>query len=107
MSSWEREAKAKRDSVNALIPEAWRLSSVPSSTEQKDVTDGYIRQFLTSKEVEITETDACGIVLRTASGEWKAHEVAEAFCHRAALAHQLVWIITSSDFVIRAFLLTL
>lgn len=90
LSSWEQEAKAKRDRVNALIPEAWRLPSIPSSTEQKDVTDGYIRQFLTAKEIEITETDACGIVLRTASGSWKAREVAEAFCHRAALAHQLV-----------------
>lgn len=90
LSSWEQEAKAKRDSVNALIPEPWRLPSIPSSTEQKDVTDGFVRQFLTAKEVEITETDACRIVLRTASGEWKAREVAEAFCHRAALAHQLV-----------------
>lgn len=90
MSLWEQEAKIKRESVNALIPEAWRLPSVQSSTEQKDVTDGYIRQFLTSKEFDITETDACGIVLRTASREWKAYEVAKAFCHRAALAHQLV-----------------
>jgi amidase len=90
LSSWRQEAKAKRDSVNALIPGAWLLPSIPSSTEQKDVTGGYIRQFLTDKEIEITETDACGIVLRTASGAWKAREVAEAFCHRAALAHQLV-----------------
>lgn len=90
LPAWEKQAKAKRESVNALIPEAWRLSSIPSSAEQKDVTGGYIKQFLTTKEVEITETDACGIVLRTASGEWKAREVAEAFCHRAALAHQLV-----------------
>lgn len=90
LSSWEQEAKAKRDSINALIPHAWRLLSVPSPTEQKDVTDGYVRQFLTGREVDITETDACGIVLRTATGEWKAREVAEAFCHRAALAHQLV-----------------
>lgn len=88
--SWEQAAKVKRDSIKARIPEAWRLPSVPSSNEQKDVTGRYVRQFLSAKEIEITETDACGIILRTSSGAWKAREVTEAFCHRAALAHQLV-----------------
>lgn len=91
MAGWETLAKEKRDSVNALIPKAWLLTSpVPSVAEQRDVTGKYIQQFLSPREIEITETDAVGIVKNTTSGTWKAREVAEAFCHRAALAHQLV-----------------
>ncbi|KAF7919378.1 uncharacterized protein EAE97_011710 [Botrytis byssoidea] len=89
-SDWQIIAKNKRESVNGLIPEKWRLDSIPSVEEQKDVTGDYIQQFLSAREIEITETDAVGIVEKTSSGEWKSREVCEAFCHRAALAHQLV-----------------
>ena len=91
MAGWEELAKTKRDSVNALIPKSWLLTSpVPSAAEQRDVTGKYIQQFLSPRETEITETDAVGIVKNTTSGAWKSREVAEAFCHRAALAHQMV-----------------
>ncbi|KAL3421610.1 amidase [Phlyctema vagabunda] len=91
MATWEVLAKTKRDSVNALIPKPWLLTSpVPPVLEQRDVTGKYIQQFLSPREIEITETDAVGIVEKTTSGQWKAKEVAEAFCHRAALAHQMV-----------------
>jgi amidase len=88
---WKLLAKQKRDSVNALIPPSWHLPTpVPPATEQRDVTGKYIEQFLSPREIEITETDAVGIVKHTVAGEWTALEVTEAFCHRAALAHQLV-----------------
>jgi amidase len=91
MTGWEALAKEKRDSTNALIPKSWLLPSpVPPASEQRDVTGKYIQQFLSAKEIEITETDAVGIVEKTTSGVWKARDVAEAFCHRAALAHQMV-----------------
>jgi len=91
MEDWEIVAKRKRDSVNALIPTQWLLPApLPSAEEQKDVTGEYIQQFLSPREIEITETDAVGIVKLTKSGTWKAREVTEAFCHRAALAHQMV-----------------
>jgi amidase len=91
MVNWKALAKEKRESVSSLIPKSWLLSTplLPAS-EQRDVTGKYIQQFLSAKEIEITETDAVGIVKNTSSGTWKAREVAEAFCHRAALAHQLV-----------------
>ncbi|KAI9650619.1 hypothetical protein NHQ30_000637 [Ciborinia camelliae] len=89
LPDWQTIAKNKRDSVNRLIPEKWRLDTIPSVNEQKDVTGDYIQQFLSTREIEITETDAVGIVEKTTSGEWKAREVCEAFCHRASLAHQL------------------
>ncbi len=91
MVDWKALAKEKHDSVIALIPKGWLFTSpVPSSAEQRDVTGKYIQQFLSSREIEITETDAVGIVKNTTSGIWKSREVAEAFCHRAALAHQMV-----------------
>lgn len=90
ISDWQIIAKNKRESVNGLIPEKWRLDSIPSVEEKRDVTGDYIQQFLSAREIEITETDAVGIVEKTSNGEWKSREVCEAFCHRAALAHQLV-----------------
>lgn len=92
MAGWEALAKEKHDSVNALIPKAWLLPKpTPPASEQRDVTGKYIQQFLSPREIEITETDAVGIVKETTSATWSAKEVAEAFCHRAALAHQMVW----------------
>ena len=90
MTDWKTLAQVKRDSVNALIPKPWLLPSpLPPADQQRDITK-YIQQFLTPQEIQITETDAVGIVQRTTSGVWKSVEVAEAFCHRAALAHQMV-----------------
>lgn len=91
MIDWQTLAATKRDSILALIPPPWRLPTpLPTAEQQRDVTGKYIQQFLSAREVEITETDAVGILARTTTGKWKAREVTEAFCHRAALAHQLV-----------------
>ncbi len=89
---WQTRAKAKREAIDSSIPEKWRLKSpIPSPEQRRDVTGDFIWQYLSKQEIEITETDAVGIVSKTTTGEWKATDVAEAFCHRAALAHQLVW----------------
>jgi amidase len=94
--TWQSLAAKKRDSISALIPKEWLLPSIPTVEEQKDVTGEYIWQFLSPKEKEITETDAVGIVANTTSGKWSSVEVTIAFCHRAAIAHQLVMISTPS-----------
>ncbi|EXJ80131.1 hypothetical protein A1O1_08273 [Capronia coronata CBS 617.96] len=90
VADWKSRAKAKRDAILNSIPTEWRLSNIPSPEEQKDVTGPYIQQFLTKPEIEITETDAVGIAEKVAAGSWTAVDVTKAFCHRAALAHQLV-----------------
>ncbi|KAJ9640388.1 hypothetical protein H2201_002564 [Coniosporium apollinis] len=90
MAGWEQLAQEKRDSVNGLIPQEWRLEHIPSVEEQRDVTGRYVQQFLSEREVEITETDAVGIAAKTTAGDWSAVEVTKAFCHRAAIAHQLL-----------------
>lgn len=95
-SDWRASAQNKKQSVLDLIPTEWRLPNLPSAEQQKDVTGPYIQQFLDSTEVEITETDAVGIARKVADGIWSAFEVTKAFCHRAAIAHQLVSVIEAS-----------
>ncbi|KAK2743324.1 Acetamidase [Onygenales sp. PD_40] len=88
--AWEGIAKAKREAVLGLIPEKWRIQSqIPPASELRDVTV-YIQKFLSPREIEITELDTVGLAERTTTGQWSAVEVTEAFCHRAALAHQFV-----------------
>lgn len=89
--SWQEKAKAKRESVNSLIPEEWRLKTpVPSAEQQRDVTGKFAWQYLSPREVEITEQGAVDILKHITTGQWTAEEVTKAFCHRAALAHQFV-----------------
>jgi amidase len=90
LSSWQEAAKKKREAVLALIPEAWVLPSIPSPEEQRDVSGSYIEQYLNDQEKEITNTDAPEILAKVTKGVWTSVQVTEAFCHRAALAHQLV-----------------
>lgn len=89
-TEWKRIGKDKAEAVLNLIPQEWRIPSIPSASEQRDITGSYLHQFLDPKEVEITETDGVGIVQKTSTGVWTAVEVAKAFCHRAAIAHQIV-----------------
>lgn len=92
MTNWKDLADAKRQAILDAIPAEWRLQSVPSREEEKDVTGNFMQKqgYLTSTEIEITETDVVGIVGKVAAGTWTAVSVAKAFCHRAAIAHQLV-----------------
>ena len=87
--SWEERAREKREAILAAIPKEWRIENPPVE-KQVDVTGTYVQQFLSKMEIEITETSADEIVKKTVSGLWSAEEVTRAFCHRAALAHQLV-----------------
>lgn len=87
--TWHETAKAKREALLSLIPEEWRINP-PSEDEQPDVTGKYLELFLTPRELEITNTDVVDIARQTSSGQWTAYEVTKAFCHRAAIAHQLV-----------------
>lgn len=90
MAPWEELASKKRQSVESLIPAQWRIANPPSNEEQRNVTGSYIHQFLNPQEIEITETDAVGVAANTTTGAWSAESVTTAFCHRAAVAHQLV-----------------
>ncbi|KAL6710115.1 hypothetical protein ACN47E_009906 [Coniothyrium glycines] len=88
-TSWQDIAKQKRESILALIPSEWRIERVPGIEEQVDVTE-YVKQYLTPEEVQITQSSADVIAKTVAEGTWKAETVTRAFCHAAALAHQLL-----------------
>ncbi|RAK90490.1 general amidase GmdA [Aspergillus costaricaensis CBS 115574] len=85
--SWQKAAQAKRQAILDAIPQKWRIQY---DTLPIDVTGEFIQGYLTPREIEITEADAVVITSQTTSGSWSAVEVTEAFCHRAAIAHQLV-----------------
>ncbi|GAQ45822.1 hypothetical protein AtubIFM57143_006306 [Aspergillus tubingensis] len=85
--SWQKAAQAKRQAILDAIPQKWRIQY---DTLPIDVTGGFIQGYLTPREIEITEADAVAITAQTTVGNWSAVEVTEAFCHRAAIAHQLV-----------------
>ncbi|KAL9000707.1 MAG: hypothetical protein Q9169_000743 [Polycauliona sp. 2 TL-2023] len=65
------------------------MPSIPRNEDQRDVTGGFIQQYLSKEEIDITETVAHTIVEYTSTGRWTAEAVTKAFCHRASLAHQL------------------
>jgi amidase len=87
---WRAISEAKRATRDALIPPAWRLSSLPGP-EVLDVTHVPVEcGILSALELEITDTDAGTIVTKIADGTWRSRDVAQAFCKRAAIAQQLV-----------------
>lgn len=85
---WRATADAKRESIASRIPEHWRIRKVPDADELRDA-QYYARGFLSAREIQITEIgDARELLQKIESGQYTAVEVAEAFCHRAAIAHQ-------------------
>ncbi|KAF2124089.1 amidase [Dothidotthia symphoricarpi CBS 119687] len=88
-ASWQSLATQKREAILAAIPSEWRIPHPPSVEEQVDVTE-YIKQFLSQEELEVTESSADQIAVKTTTGQWSAEKVTRAFCHRASLAHQLL-----------------
>ena len=88
---WEITASKKRAQLSALIPRKWTLDSsdISNTNTLRDVTL-FIHTFLNAQELEITESSASEILSNVASDLWTSVEIVEAFCHRAAVAHQLV-----------------
>lgn len=52
---WKTSADEKRASILNAIPKEWQLKSVPTPEEVRDVTGKYIEQYLSPKEIEITD----------------------------------------------------
>jgi amidase len=95
--AWKLLARKKRAEQAESIPVEWRLQSIPDFTSARDwvLESG----LLTPQEVEITETtDARVLQQKIASKSWSAYAVASAFCHRAAIAQQLIGCCTEMFF---------
>jgi amidase len=90
-TTWKEKAAEKREALLSSIPLEWRLPApLPPPAELPNVTGPEIRKYLSAREIEITETSAVYIIRKTSSGEWRCEDVVRAFCHRAAVAHQMV-----------------
>ncbi|OJD36671.1 general amidase [Diplodia corticola] len=87
--NWQEIAAAKREAILASIPKEYIIADLPTPEQQRDITGTFVHQWLSPREIEITETDAPGIVAKTTAGAWSAVEVTKAFIHRASIAHQL------------------
>ncbi|CAK7891813.1 hypothetical protein CAAN1_19S00210 [[Candida] anglica] len=86
--TWEETAKAKKNKVDSGIPKEWSLKSIPNSEELRS-TNEYIEGKLNGSEVKITNSTIVQLSEQISLGNLSALEVTRAFCHRAALAHQL------------------
>ena len=88
--SWETAAKDVREAIDKAIPQKWKLQGT-LKIESRDVRDiPRTCGLLSSEELHITEQTATDLVKKLASGELSSSQVVEAFCARAAVAHQLV-----------------
>ena len=99
LRAWENKAAAKRASVLKAIPSSWRLSSdhVPSDRDCPNVVQ-LARGYLSEDELIMTETAPMDTLAHIHAGIWSAEDVVRAFCHRAAVAHQLVNCLTDAFF---------
>jgi amidase len=96
--SWKARAAAKRgDTLNKIRPE-WRLSptDLAEAQKQRDITGPFIQQFLEADEVSIISRDSVAIVQDIKKGHLSAVQVTSAFCKTAAIAHQIVSVLSSA-----------
>jgi amidase len=89
--TWKLAGEHKRNALLALIPSEWRLAHpLPSPEDVPDLRKGTTQSYLSSREVMITEMECLSLLEHLATGKLSSREVTLAFCHRAAVAHQMV-----------------
>lgn len=90
--SWETKARISRDILEKSIQKQWFLpkDKLPSPDRTNVLNVPRESGILTERELEITMTDATGLVEVMAKGTWTAEEVTIAFLKRATIGHQLL-----------------
>ncbi|EGD95784.1 general amidase [Trichophyton tonsurans CBS 112818] len=113
--AYKEIARRKQAQLESKIPQSWRfpaqwipvgiLSAEESITntrsyDQSDITDIPRRcGLLTARELEMTETwGVKGLLAEIANGKLSCKDVCQAFCKRAAIAHQLTRCLTEPLF---------
>lgn len=86
--TWQEKAEDKRARISASIPLEWRIKALPDELSVMD----YPKKsgIMSTEELAITESSATDLVAQLATGKLTSVAVTNAFCKRAALAHQLV-----------------
>lgn len=89
---WENIASKAQRSVHETIPSAWKLPiGVKPTADNASVIDiPYTCGILTQSQLDITDQTATELLVKLSTGTLTSVEVTEAFCARAAIAHQLV-----------------
>ncbi|KAL9625231.1 MAG: hypothetical protein Q9160_000633 [Pyrenula sp. 1 TL-2023] len=89
---WQVVAARKVADTRSRIPEAWLLneSQLEQARNRRDITGSFIKAFLSETEGTITDLSAPEIADKIRQSVYSAKETTIAFCHRAAVAHQLV-----------------
>lgn len=99
MAIWESSAREFREAIYSAIPEKWILpSSITTSIREDTKADvssiPTTCGLLSDGQIQITEQTASSLVEKLASGKLSSVDVTDAFCARAAIAHQLVRVLT-------------
>ncbi|KAF8153288.1 general amidase [Crassisporium funariophilum] len=100
---WKELVAEKRIRQQATIPKEWILSNLPPKDTLNVIDFPETCGLLSTKEIEITNSETDVLLDKLAKGEWSAVEVTTAFSKRAVVAHQLVNCLTEI-FIERALL---
>ncbi|CDH10027.1 related to Putative amidase PB8B6.03 [Zygosaccharomyces bailii ISA1307] len=92
MSKWELEAQRKRKQILDAIPPGWILENAKQQMTSAGFTNtrDYIDTIMPPNEVAITDLTVCELAKKISLGDIRAYEVCYSFCHRAAIAHQIL-----------------
>lgn len=92
VENWKDTVEAKRNAVKASIPSEWINDSIKEDMIQAKYinTYEYLDSILPQVEVDITSLTMLQLQCKIRKGELKALPVAKAYCHRAALAQQIL-----------------
>lgn len=98
--AWQEKVTEKRRRLLSLIPHHWILSDDIKPTDAQRCIISFIENShtLTDDELTITTLPVTELIERIASGQYTAVEVCQAYCHRAAIAQQLVNCLTEINF---------
>lgn len=86
--TWEQIGKVKREAVFSKIPKKWVIE-VPS-IEQEPNALKYLDANLPPEETAIVNYSMMQLIEKVSKGELTSIEITEAYCHRAALTHQII-----------------
>lgn len=90
--TWEAQAQVARHVLEKSIQKQWLLPAekLPSPDRLNVIDVPRECGLLSNAEIDMTETDATGLVEKMRQGFWTAEAVLTAFLKRATIGHQLV-----------------
>lgn len=89
---WKLAIENKKQALIHAIPEEWRIPDIRAKMDNACFVNphDYLDSILPEDEVKITNSHFYQLVDLIKKGDLSSYSVVSAFCHRAALAHQLI-----------------